>query len=168
MQVRLLSFFFLALSGCTPSDEIDARISVSNLNVGLMRETVDGRWHVYSRGTTFPLKPNGTCEADGKTRDCMWYGLEFDFEPENSRATLSCEASFNKKTDIVEPRTQGTPKVETTTFEIPLEGYKGHIAMPAAVFALPDDTKDPWTVRVECSHYGQEVLRYSFTALHEA
>ena len=115
-----------------------------------MREDADGAWHIYSRGDTFPLKPNGLCDAEGKTRECMWYGIEFDYIPTTAKLTFQFTATFNKRTDVFDPVLENVPKTETTTFEIPLEGSNGHMAMPAAVFRQPDDTPAPWTVEVAC------------------
>jgi hypothetical protein len=168
MRIRVLTSVLLLLCGCTRSDTAVTNIAVSNMSVGLIREGADGFWHVYSRGDTFPLEPNGTCEVEGKMRECMWYGIEFDYAPASAKLNLICTATFNKKTDVFDPQRESAPKAETTTFEIPLESANGHMAMPAAVFREPDDTRAPWMVKVACGHHGHELLRYTFTALHEA
>ena len=98
----------------------------------------------------------------------MWYGIEFDYIPASAKLALQCTAAFNKQTDVFDPERESAPKSDTTTFEIPLEGSNGKMAMPAAVFSQPDDTPAPWTVEVTCVHHGKEMLRYTFTALHEA
>ena len=168
MEIRVLILIVLSLTGCARTEESSAPVSISNLRVGLMRETADGSWHIYSPGNRFPLKPNGQCEANGKSQECMWYGIEFDYSPASSRLVLQCTAAFNKRTDVFDPERESAPKADATSFEIPLEGSNGEMSMPAAVFRQPDDTPAPWTVEVTCGHDGKELLRYAFTALHEA
>ena len=166
MRTRItLPVFMLVFAGAH-ADTRKSDLSVSNLTVGLMREDTDGSWHVYSRGETFPLKPNGICGIAEKSHECMWYGVEFDYSPASAKATLACTASFNKKTDVEHPDRPDASRSQTTTFEAPLEG-KGHMSLPLAVYPKPDDTPAPWTVEVACAHGGKEVLRYTFTALHE-
>jgi hypothetical protein len=167
MKIRVLILLAIAFCGCVRADEGDADVSVSNIRVGLMHVDTDGQWRIYSVGNTFPLKPNGHCEVEGKIRECMWYGIEFDYTPPSATLTLNCTSGYNKQTDVFDPEREGWVKVETSSFEVSIDGSNGMMAMPAAVFSLPDDTQAPWTVEVVCGHDGQELLRYTFTALHE-
>ncbi len=130
-------------------------------------------FHFGTRSGRMPgkvRKPDGRCSLFARQLSCsrrtgpvksmedtrlQWNWIEFDFAPASSRATLNCEASFNKRTDLFESGTEGTPKVETTTFEIPLEGYKGHIAVPRSL-CTSRRSRGRWTVQVACSQDAQE------------
>ena len=166
-RILILALLVVSLSACTRGGEDARDVAVSNIRVGLMREGTDGSWRIYSQGNTFPLRPNGSCDVEGKTQECMWYGVEFDYTPAAAKLTLQCTATFNKPTDIFDPVEESVPKTDTTTFEIPLEGSNGHMAMPAAVFRQPDDTPAPWKADIKCGHGGRELLQYTFTALYE-
>ena len=167
MKIRIALPFFMLVLASAHADTRNSEISISHVTVGLMREDTNGAWHVYSRGDTFPLTPNGICGVAEKSHECMWYGVEFDYSPASAKATLACTERFNKKTDVEHPDQPDASKAETTTFEAPLEG-KGHMTLPSAVYPKPDDTPAPWTVEVACEHGSKEVLRYAFTALHES
>jgi len=135
--------------------------------VGLMRQTTDDAWHVYARGNSFTLEPNGSCAVEGRSQPCMWYGIEFDYSPSSARTRLVCTERFSKQTDVVSPDRSDTSKSETASYEVRLKG-DGHVALPSAVFREPNDSPAPWKADVVCSHEGRELLRYTFTALHES
>ena len=168
MRIQVLFLLALPLFGCDRIDDHDLNVSISNVTVGLMRKGDDGSWRVYSRGDTFPLRPNGSCVVAEKTLGCMWYGVEFDYSPRSTEATLACTEKFSKQTDLADAERMNAPKTDTTNFEVPLERFSGHVALPAAVFRGPGDSPAPWTVEVRCRHRGRELLRYKFTALHES
>ena len=167
MLIRVLPLLAIAFCGSVRADEGSAEVSVSNIRVGLMHVDADGHWRIYSPGNTFPLKPNGQCEVAGKLRGCMWYGIEFDYTPPSATLTLNCTSRFKKQTELADPEREDAVKVESTSFDALIDGSDGKMAMPAAVFRLPDDTEAPWTVEVVCGHQGRELLRYTFTALYE-
>jgi hypothetical protein len=168
MRIQVLLLLALPLFACDRIDDQALNISISNVTVGLMRKGDDGSWRVYSRGNTFPLRPNGSCVVAEKSLGCMWYGVEFDYSPDSAKATLACTEEFSKQTDLVTAERLDAPKTDTTSFEVPLKSLNGHVALPAAVFREPGDSPAPWTVDVRCRHHGRELLRYTFTALHEA
>jgi hypothetical protein len=156
----------LMATGCSRSAP-DAPVSISNLTVGLMRQESNGEWHVYSRGHTFRLVPNGECEVARKTQPCMTYGFEFDYRSQSSDPVLRCEARFNKPTDMFSSEKVESNDVADAQFILPLTGREGHYSQVASVFRQPGDSLDPWRVAIACRHETRELIRFTFTALHE-
>jgi hypothetical protein len=98
----------------------------------------------------------------------MWYGFEFDYTSSTAEEILMCRAKFNKPTDLMTAEKLEAADSDDATFAIPLFEHVGHYAQSANVYRKPDDTSAPWTVEISCMHNTQEVIHFSFTALHEA
>jgi hypothetical protein len=98
----------------------------------------------------------------------MWYGFEFDYASSEIDQVLMCGARFNKPTDMVTPDRIESTDTADATFEIPLRGREGHYSQAANVFRNPDDAPTPWRVEISCKHNGNELIRFTFTALYEA
>jgi hypothetical protein len=158
----------LLACACSSGGTEVAQVTVSGLNVGLMREDSDGEWRVYLPGDSFPLVPNGPCVVAEKVQTCMWYGFEFDFSSNVPDQLLMCEARFNKPTDMVTADRIESTDVADATFTIPLRGRKGHYSQAAHVFRNPDDAPTPWSAAISCKHNAKELIRFTFTALYEA
>jgi hypothetical protein len=166
---NLLSVLFASLTcGCSAGGDDIAQVKVAGLSVGLMREHSDGEWRIYSPGNSFPLVPNGPCVVAGKAQTCMWYGFEFDYASNIPDQVLTCEARFNKPTDMVTADRIESTDTADATFSIPLRGLKGHYSQAAHVFRNPDDAPTAWIAAIACKHNAKEVIRVTFTALYEA
>lgn len=133
-------------------------LMISGLNQGLMHQNLSGAWRVYSAGHEFNYVPNGRCTEVGEQRECLWFGVEFDYAARAQSQVLDCVAEFSALTDVVNPSRAELRQTVEYRFQIPLPGVNGHVSYPG--YATGNMAGDE--VRVRCSADGAPALDYAF------
>jgi hypothetical protein len=157
--VKYGTFLILIITGCTASSPNE--VEISSFVQGLMRKNANGAWRVYEQGSEFRYHINGRCSADNILYDCMWYGIEFDFQSPAETTLLKCFAQMSGPTDIFTYKAQEAKAVSEFQFELTLSGREGHMSNPAYTIG-----ESRGLTQVTCSHSEKIVLRYDFNILN--
>ncbi|MGB0135234.1 hypothetical protein [Dokdonella sp.] len=142
-------------------------IEISNFKSGLACTNTTlsehGRGWICHETQDVLVTDQGSCNYNGDTRLCTWYGFEFDFEASEELTKLECMGETSAPTSPGNPGGILASNVTSHPFEIELAGRKGHFYNPMYfVFKVGSGADTTMTNSFTCRADGAELFQARF------
>jgi len=126
-----------------------------------MREDQDRNWYVYEETNRIEYISNGKCVSLGVEKNCVWYGVEYDYVADVDNAQLDCEFIAPRNMDIANPEKMLAKESSIYRYSVELESKQGKKAAPG-YSVIEDLAEDIGIYQLKCSSDGKVIFDISY------